>query len=273
LLTIGFLAIKIVFVLLAARLLRSPLQTALQLGFVLSQGSEFAFVIFGMPGVRATLGPETSVLLITAVAASLALTPTLSNFGQNLARRIANRNLEAQTHIEPASVEYCAPVVVIGMGEVGRRVVDGLEAHSIAYTAIEMDHDRFVQANADGYPVAFGDAGDLRLQETLRLGERPAVVVTIPRYEVSEALTPIMQERYPRLTRYVSVSTENEKPRFEALGMQAFVTRSVPHGLELAAAVLRDHGIDGDHVAAWMRQEQEQALEAEEETPATATLI
>jgi len=148
------------------------------------------------------------------------------------------------------------------MGEVGRRVADGLEAHGIPYTAIEMDHDRFIKANADGYAVAFGDPADLRLMETMQISQRPTLVITIPRYEVSRDLSPIVRERYPGLTRFVAVDSDEEKARFDALGARAVVDRSIPKGIDLAAAVLLAHGIGEDKVSEWMRRQQEQALEA-----------
>jgi CPA2 family monovalent cation:H+ antiporter-2 len=148
------------------------------------------------------------------------------------------------------------------MGEVGRCVADGLDFHGIPYTAIEMDHERFIRANADGYPVVFGDLADVRLLETLEVGRRMTVVVTIIRYEVSQELTPVLRDRYPHLTRYVAVNTEEQKARFATLGMKAVVNRSTPKGLELAAALLQDQGVDPHKIQEWLQRQQEQALGA-----------
>ncbi len=125
-----------------------------------------------------------------------------------------------------------------------------------------MDYDRFVAASADGYPVAFGDPGDVRLMETLAFAERETVVVTIVRYEVSKALMPIMRDRYPNLTRFIAVDTDEDKIRFEAVGMRPVVNRSVPRGIDLAAAVLRCQRVDEAKIQAWMRRQQERALQA-----------
>ena len=125
-----------------------------------------------------------------------------------------------------------APVVVFGMDEVGRCVVDGLEANEVAYDAVEMDYDRFLAASADGYAVAFGDVGDVRLMETLAMAERSAVVVTVVRYELSKALTPIVRDRYPNLIRFIAVDDDEDRARFEALGMRAVINRSTPRGLD-----------------------------------------
>ncbi|MCA9473656.1 MAG: cation:proton antiporter [Nitrospirales bacterium] len=254
-------SIKTIMVYLAARSLRRPMPSAIQLSFLLSQGSEFAFVIFGMPALKAALGPELSAILITSIAASMALTPLLATLGHRLATHLANKDSEAGHATESLPVHQIAPVVIFGMNEVGQRVADGLEAHGISYTAIEMDHDRFIKAHADGYPVAFGDVADVRLMETFDMAQRPTIVITIARYEISQALTPIVRERYPNLTRFVSVENDEERQKFETLGMKAIVTRSVPKGLDLAALVLREHKVSDDKIQKWMRREQEQALE------------
>jgi len=257
------LSVKTVLIFLTARLVRVPFQGALQLGFLLSQGSEFAFVILAMPALRTVLGPEWVAVAMMGVAASLALTPALTEWGYRFAKRLASQEMAAcQQGVKSSIPQEIPPVVVFGMDEVGRCVADALESHHIAYTALEMAHDRFVRANADGYVVAFGDLADLRLMETLQIEQRMTLVIALARYEISQELTPILQDRYPHLTRFVAVDTAEEKTKFDALGMKAVVIQSIPKGLDLAAAVLLDYGIGERVVYEWMRRQQEQALEA-----------
>ncbi len=253
--------LKTAMIYLAAMGLRWPMRSAIQLSFLLSQGSEFAFVIVGMPILKSALGPELSAILITSIAASMALTPLLATLGHRVATHLAKKESEVKSTEDPTASHNIAPVVIFGMGEVGQRVADGLEAQGISYIAFEMDHDRFIKAHADGYPVAFGDVADLRLMETVGMAQRPMIVITIARYEISQALTPIVRERYPNLTRFVSVENDDERLRFEALGIKAIVTRSIPKGLDLAAVVLREHQVSDDTIKKWMQRQQEQALE------------
>lgn len=67
---------------------------------------------------------------------------------------------------------------------------------------IEMDYKRFVAANADGYPVAFGDVGDLRLMDAIQMSQRPSIVISIKRYEVSRDLNP-----HPMMTHSQSIAS------------------------------------------------------------------
>ena len=257
----GLIAIKAVLVTAAVRAFGWSAPGAVQLGFLLAQGSEFVFVIIAIPAVRTTLGEGPVGVIIVGVAASLALTPTLATLGNSLARMLRRRSTAAASPSEASPGRITAPVIVFGMGDVGRCVADALEANGLRYDAVEMNYERFLAASADGYRVAFGDLGDLRLMETVAMAERSTVVVTIVRYEVSEALTPIMRDRYPNLTRFIAVDNEEDRARFGAFGMHAVVNRSVPRGLDLAAAVLRAQGVGEPKIIAWMQREQERSLE------------
>ena len=254
------ITIKTGVMFLAARAMRKPARSAIQLGFLLTQGSEFAFVIVGMPALQQVLGQDWSAIFISTIAASMMVSPPLAMLGHRLAMYLADKDWQKRRGEEAVASTQIPPVIIFGMGEVGCLVADGLEAHGISYSAIEMRHDQFIKANADGYPVMFGDVSDLRMKKTMEMGKRATIVLTIARYETSRELAPIVQERYPNLTRFVAVETEEDKQKFESLGMKAIVTRSVPKGIALAAAVLMEHHVSGDKVQEWMREVQEEAL-------------
>lgn len=209
--------------------------------------------------MREALGEDAVGVVITGIAASLVLTPTLAALGNKLAKMLKQRLEPSTLTGESQSSATTVPVVVFGMGEVGRTVVDALQANNVSYEAIEMDYDRFLAASADGYPVAFGDPGDVRLMETLTFAEREVGVVTIVRYELAKALMPVMRDRYPNLTRFIAVDTDEDKTRFEAVGMHPVVNRSIPRGRDIAAAVLRYQGVDEANIQAWMHRHQERA--------------
>ncbi len=252
------IAIKVSLVALAARVFGWSTSGAVQLSFLLAQGSELVFVIIAIPTVRDALGEATVGVVIMGIVISLVLTPSLAGLGNTVARLLRQRS--AISSDKPVPGKRTAPVIIFGMGDIGRSVADALEAHEVTYEAIEMDYERFLAASADGYPVAFGDLGDVRMMETLSVSERVAVVITVVRYELSKALMPILRLRYPNLIRFVTVDTEEDEERFKAIGMRAVVDRSVPRGLDMATAVLRSQGIDDDRIQAWMRRRQERML-------------
>jgi monovalent cation:proton antiporter-2 (CPA2) family protein len=257
------IVIKTVLVAAAARAVGWSAPGSVQLGSLLAQGSEFVFVIIAMPMVRDTLGENMVGVMFTGVAASLALTPTLAALGNRLARKLERRSRTSRRAAVPVPGSATAPVVVFGMDDIGRSVADALEAHEVGYDAIEGHYDRFLSASADGYPVAFGGLGDVRLMATLAFNEREAIVITMLRYEVAVELAPTLHERYPNLPCFIAVDSDEDKSRFEALGLQPVIDRSSPPGIDLAAAVLRYERVDETRIEVWMRRQQERAFKAE----------
>jgi CPA2 family monovalent cation:H+ antiporter-2 len=149
LIALVLISIKSTLIFFAARSLKIESRSALQMGILLSQGSEFAFVIFAIPSVQTALGTEYSSTLIIGVAASMALTPILVNIAQKLARQSADQDWSdskngKENSESNGSLE--ASVIIVGMSEVGRRLASALDANDVTYRAIEMDHDCFVDA-------------------------------------------------------------------------------------------------------------------------------
>ncbi len=138
----------------------------------------------------------------------------------------------------------------------------------IGYAAIERDQQRLREAVADGYNVAFGDLADPRIWEPVALHGRQISVLTAPAFEVAREIIPIARARFPNLKRIAVVHDEEEAERYRSLGVLPVIDRSVPPGLDLAAFVLGELGIDPDRIEAWMRRSRERELESPERAAA-----
>ncbi len=256
---LALIAAKVVLNAAASLVFRWSVPGSTQIGFLLAQGSEFAFVVLALPPVHALVGSAETSIIMAAVALSLAATPTLAETGRTLAGRLRMRQQRAAEH-ELVPRDTVAPVLIVGMGTVGRTLADALIEAGVRYAAVERDQRRLADAVADGYDVAFGDAGDPRIWEAVALHGRRISVLTAPSLEVSGALTPTAQRLYPDLKRIAVVHDEAEGQRFRAAGMQAIVDRSTPPGLDVAVAVLGELGIGAGVMHAWMRRQQAGAV-------------
>ena len=236
-----------------------------QLGFLLAQGSEFAFVVLSLPQIRTLVGTDTASVLVAAVALSLAATPTVAEAGRSLAGRMRRRLIsQNEDELLPRGVQ--GPVLIIGMGEAGRTVADALTEFDIGYLAIERDQRRLGQAVADGYTAAFGDADDPRIWESRGAWNRRINVITAPRWSVLAELVPIAAQRYPDMKRFALVRDAAEANLAGPLEVTPVIDLSHPPGMDLAAAVLHELDVDSGAVGLWMRQTQERALDTETRT-------
>jgi Kef-type K+ transport system membrane component KefB len=257
--TFLLLAVKIATNVAASLAFRWSVPGSIQLGFLLAQGSEFAFVILSLPSVRTLVGERESAVLIAAVALSLAVAPTLAETGRSLAGRLRQRAArEVDPELQPRNL--AGPVFIAGMGNTGRTLADALTEFDIDYGAIERDDKRLREAVADGYKVAFGDFSDPRIWEPVALHGRRISVLTAPAFEVSRELAPAARQLFPNLKRVAVVRDEDEAEQYRSIGVLPVVDRSMPPGLDLAVLVLNELDVDPDRIATWMRQQHERAL-------------
>lgn len=253
---IGIIALKSIGNILASLFFRWSVPGSIQLGVLMAGGSEFAFVVFAMPGARAAVGDATAAQLIAAVALTLAVTPTLGHIGRAVAGRLRSRATR-KMQIEMVPQGKTNPVIIIGMGDVGRTVADALGEFDIGYDAVERDGARLRRAVADGYNASFGDASDARLWRAFDLGGRQFSVMTASSIADAREWIPSSLALYPDVHRLWVAGTEDEAAQLNELGIEAVVSPYETRGLEAAQALLTVLGIAPAAVSAWADQQRE----------------
>jgi len=257
----GIVILKSVGNIAASLAFRWSVPGSIQLGVLLAGGSEFAFVIFAIPGVRSSIGPAVVTQLTAAVALTLALTPTLGFFGRNMAGRLRLR-AKRRAHAELIPVGKTNPVLLIGMADVGRTIADALEEFDIGYDAIEHNGTRLRSAVADGYNAFFGDAGDTRLWRVFNMEARKYSVMTSASVQAAEDWLPSARAMFPMLHRLWVARSDDEAAQLNELGLEAVVTRDEVPGIEAAEILLAVFGITSERIAGWSMQQRARAATA-----------
>ncbi len=255
--TAAILGLKTLFGFAAARLNKWSNPGSVQLAFLLAQGSEFTLVVLSILMMSTdAVPPAVDTISVASVALSLAIAPAWAAGGMKLSRKVASLfqgQTRPENEITPVAPDR--PVIIFGMTQAGRLAADALADHDIPHVCLDAEPDRFVSAIADGYKVSFGNAANLRLVEAVA-GQSPrAVVIGAPRYEISRDLTPATQREFPNTPRFVSVDNEADRQRFSELGMRAWLAMGEPKGIEMAADILRQLGIDESKVVEWVSRE------------------
>jgi CPA2 family monovalent cation:H+ antiporter-2 len=251
LLTLAILAAKTLANIVASRLFAWSAAGSTQLGFLLGQGSEFALVILALPSVREGIGGDQAALLIVAVSLTIAAAPNFAELGRSVAGRLRLRaTLAQQAELQP--LVRAAPVVIVGMGNVGRGVADALRTFHIPYFAMERDQHRLRLALADGYDVSYGDGFDVRLWESIDLHERKLSVLTAPDHAVLSQTASLIRQKYPALKRYAVVNNDREANLFRALGLLPLLDQDPIPGLDVAVVLLKELGVSQAALATWL---------------------
>jgi glutathione-regulated potassium-efflux system ancillary protein KefC len=192
LLLAGFLALKIASLWAIGRTIDICRERWL-FAFLLSQGGEFAFVVFGAAHAAAIFSKEWEGLLTITVALSMATTPLfLVLYDRTVGRRA--RETRAADTVSPEG-----PVIIAGFGRFGQVVGRLLLASDIRPVVLDHDADQVDTLRKFGYRVFYGDATRLDLLEAAGARNAKLLVNAIDDVEQSIALVDRVRENFPHL--------------------------------------------------------------------------
>jgi CPA2 family monovalent cation:H+ antiporter-2 len=253
--------IKTVFIFISARLNGWGVPGATQLGFLLSQGSEFTLVVVGIATIAGAMPPGWAGVLTAAVAVTLVAAPIWTALGLHIARLLAERSKAARVDTE--EVEEDHPVLVFGMTDEGRLAAEALKDNRIPYIAIESDPERFVSAATDGYNVVYGDARDRALIESLSPAKARAIVLGGADFAGPQLFIGANQPRF------IAVADSADRMRQAGLGLRAHLAHAEPRGIELATDLLTVLGVAQPAIAQWITDQADRRGLLDKDPPAT----
>jgi glutathione-regulated potassium-efflux system protein KefB len=211
------------------------------LGILLSQGGEFAFVLFGLAARDGLLDAPTRALLVVAVTLSMATTPAL----YALHARIVRPRLRRAPAADLGSLPDEDPLVLVaGFGRVGQVVGRVLRARRIAFTALDAspEHIQFIQRF--GNRVFFGDASRADLLRAARADRARVFVLAIDDVDASVRTAELVLAQFPHLAIFARARNRQHAYRLRRLGITRIFRETLPSALEITAGVLEEMGLD-----------------------------
>jgi glutathione-regulated potassium-efflux system ancillary protein KefC len=162
---------------------------------LLTQGGEFAFVVFGVARSARLLPGHWDALLTLAVAVSMALTPVLLVVHERWAARSQSEKRREDDEIK----DEHAPVIVAGFGRFGQIVGRLLFASGLKATVLDHDPDQIELLRRFDFRVYYGDATRLDLLEAAGAEHAKVLVVAIDDPEATIRLVEAVREHFPKL--------------------------------------------------------------------------
>lgn len=197
-LVLGFTLLKTGALLLVARglgIAKGPNRQGLMFAALLSQGGEFAFVVFGVARAARLLPGDWDKRLTLMVALSMALTPILVVVADLVQRRSSAPAARAPDPIEAEG----APVIIAGFGRFGQIVGRMLFASGLRATVLDVDPDAIDLLRRFGFRIFYGDATRLDLLEAAGAGHAKALVVAMDDVETNLKLVDLARSHFPHL--------------------------------------------------------------------------
>jgi len=180
---VGLLTVKGIVIFGLALRMKLPYQERPVFTLLLTQGGEFAFVVFQAAAGAHVFTPQTASLLIGAVAVSMLVSPLiLVAIDRLVLPRYVHCGVPKLDEIaEPQS----ASIIIAGFGRYGQIVSRVLLANGIAATVLDHDAEMIETARKFGYRVFYGDATRLDLLRTAGAETARILVVAVDDVEQS----------------------------------------------------------------------------------------
>jgi glutathione-regulated potassium-efflux system ancillary protein KefC len=241
LLLAGFLALKTLMLWLLARIIGVTSKQRWLFALLLSQGGEFAFVVFATAQGAGLLERETGGLLTIAVALSMACTPLLLLVRDRVFERVAeSQQREADTIDEDAG----GAIVIAGFGRFGQIVGRLLFANGLRAVVLDHDPDQIEMLRKFGYKVFYGDATRLDLLSAAGAGRARLLVNAIDDVDDSLALVDIVRANFPGLRIVARARNVRHYVELRARGVDIIERETFEAALKAGRHVLEATGVD-----------------------------
>ncbi len=238
LLVCGIVAIKLAALFALGRWHGLDARESIKLGIALSQGGEFAFVLFTVAVAAGVMSVAQVELHIVAVSLSMVVTPLLF---------IAYDRCNRQPQEQPAYDEIAdedTPVIIVGFGRFGQVVARILSAMKIPFTALDASHQQVDFVRLYGNEIYYGDGSRIDLLEAAGAHRAKILLLAIDDVDVSVATAAVLREHFPSLRVFARARNRQHAYQLMDLGVQVIRRETFLSAADMGRAVLEALGVD-----------------------------
>lgn len=262
-LALGLMALKFAIAALLSRAMGAPWASALGTGDALSQGGEFAFVLFTAAAGFGVLDAATAELLVLAVTLSLVISPLVFALHDRQLTRWRARAAQPEFDVidDPAR-----PVIIAGYGRVGQIISRVLRMCGIEFTALELSYQQVDFVRRFGNKVYYGDASRIELLQASKAGEAKLFVLAIDDVEASLRTAAVVRRHFPELPILARARNRSHVFRLRDLGVRMIMRDTYPASLDMAEQALLRLGLSAAATASALslfRRHDEEMLEGQ----------
>lgn len=214
-------------------------------GLLLSQGSEFAFILFNLGMNSKIIDPSVGRVLLFSVTFTMALTPLLSLIGDKLAKYLETSQPEKSPSesLKIGTRDLTNHVVIAGFGNVGKMVAKMLEAENVHYIAIDINDNVVKEGKENGFPVFKGDISSLATLHASGLSRASSIILSMSNKVTYKKTLKLISSNFIQVAVVVRAPDLLDAEHLYEMGATFIVPEDYEAGLQLGGAVLKSIGV------------------------------
>jgi len=226
----------------------------------LSQGGEFAFVLFQFAGGLNILSADQSAFLTLVVALSIAITPFLMlAYGRYIVPRFMSVLPERPFDV----IDKQNTVIIAGYGRYGQVVGRFLNSLNADITILEKDPEQIEALRKYGVKAYFGDASRIDLLKSAGADKAAILVVAVDDPDICLQIVRRAKEHFPLLRIFARAHNRRHAYELDRLGVAYFRRELFDSSLGMAQEIMIALGHDTEDMrikAEFFRRHDEESL-------------
>jgi monovalent cation:proton antiporter-2 (CPA2) family protein len=219
-------------------------RSAFSLAAAMSQGGEFAFVLFGIAARNRLIPAELIDELILAVAVSMLLTPLAYMLNEFAGKKL--ESVEEPEYDEPDDPHH--DVIIAGFGRVGQIIGRLLAVTGTPFTALEIDSSQVDVVRRYGNVVHYGDASRLDILRAAGAENAKVFVLAIDDIKSSIHTAEAVKRHFPHLKIVARARNRRHAHGLMDIGIEHIFRETLPSSLNMSKRVLINLGFDKEEV-------------------------
>ncbi|MEH0690201.1 glutathione-regulated potassium-efflux system protein KefB [Vibrio cholerae] len=237
---VGLVSIKGLILYMLAKASGSRAKARSKMAAILSQGGEFAFVIFTAASNQGLLSKDQTAFLLVVVSLSMVTTPLLL-MAQNkwYARGLNTSGQSAQSDV----INKRPRVIIAGFGRFGQIVGRLMYANKIKVTVLESDASQIKLLRKYGYKVFYGDATQLDLLRAAGADKAEAMIICTDSPDEIMKIVELCQHYFPHLKLFARARSRVEAYQLLSHGVDNYSRETFLGALDLGRQALVELGM------------------------------
>ncbi len=244
---VGLVAIKVLVLYAIGRARGLDHDSARALGVALSQGGEFAFVLFGVATGVGLLGDSLHDELIVTVTLSMIVTPPLYVLQARFRKPAETPPFD---EINVAAND----VIIAGFGTFGQIFGRMLRLKKIPFTVLEKNWQHVDFVRKFGNKIFYSDAARIEVLRAAGADHSRFFVLAIANPEESLRVAETVRRHFQHLRVFAAAGDRRHAMQLMDLGINDVIRRSYGSSLELTAQLLRALGEPESHIERDLRR-------------------
>ncbi|WPB59254.1 monovalent cation:proton antiporter-2 (CPA2) family protein [Xylophilus sp. GOD-11R] len=249
---VAAMAIKSAGVYAIARLMRARHPEALERAALMTQGGEFAFVLYGAAAGTGLIEDHVNALLTAAVILSMALTPLVVLSLRWLLPARPPQDMDGVKSIIDAAragEETAGNVVVIGFGRFGQIACQTLLARGVDVTIIEQDTDMIRTASRFGFHAYYGDGTRMDVLRAAGTVHAQALLVCVNDKEAANRIVEQARKSFPLVPVLARAYDRQHAIELIRAGVHWQMRETFESAMAFGSEALRQLGVSEDDIA------------------------